>query len=62
MSNSTTRSASSRSVQRTRPAGLAPQAMAISLASFSPSNIRQTLGRACFLRSNAASSPSSTNR
>jgi len=60
--NATTRSASSSNVQRVRPSGLAPQAIAISLASFSPSNICSTLGRTRFLRSRAASSPSSTNR
>jgi hypothetical protein len=58
----TTFSASNSSVQRARPSGLGPQARAINLASFSPSNILSTLGRACFLRSNAASRPCSTSR
>src|ERR1700676_2269957 len=62
MSNSTTRWASSRKVQRACPDGTAPQHSATTLASFSPSRILARDGRTCFLRFKADSMPSSTRR
>src|SRR6266436_3820813 len=61
MLSSTTLSSNNRKVQRARPLGGSEQAKAISLASFSPSKIRDTGGAARGLRLNTASKPSSTN-
>ncbi len=61
MLSSTTLSSNNRKVQRARPLGGSEQAKAISLASFSPSKIRDTGGVARGLRLNTASKPSSTN-
>src|SRR3954452_4680560 len=49
-------------VQRARPSGGAEQARATRRASAAPSSFRSRLGRSCFLRQRAASSPCSTNR
>src|SRR5215813_6294119 len=61
MPSSTTLFSTNRKVQRARPLGGLEQASAISLASFSPSNIRGTAGVARGLRRNTASRPSSTS-
>src|ERR1700720_3490066 len=61
MFSSTTLFSNNRNVQRARPLGGLEQAKAISLASFSPSKIRGTLGVARGLRLSTASKPSSTN-
>src|SRR6266478_353934 len=61
MLSSTTLFSNNRKVQRARPLGGSEQAKAISLASFSPSKIRDTGGAARGLRLNTASKPSSTN-
>src|SRR4030081_3652335 len=52
MPSSTTLFSNNRNVQRARPFGGLEQAKAISLASFSPSKIRGTLGMARGLRLN----------
>src|SRR5450755_4008522 len=61
MPNSTTLFSNSRNVQRARPLGGLEHAKAISLASFSPSKIAGTGGRARGLRLNTAAKPSSTS-
>lgn len=61
MLSSTTWCSSSRKVQRARPFGGLEHASAISRASFSPSKIRGTEGRARCLRLRTASKPSSTS-
>ena len=58
ISSSTTFSSNKRKVQRARPLGGCEQARAISLASFSPSNIRGTAGATRCFRLSAASKPS----
>jgi hypothetical protein len=55
MPSSTTLFSSNRKVQRARPLGGLEQAKAISLASFSPSKIREIAGIARSLRLNTAS-------
>jgi len=59
--NSTTFSASNRTVQRFRPGGTSEQAKAKSRASNSPPNWISRGGVSRFFRSIAACSPSSTN-
>src|SRR5438552_4093985 len=61
MPSSTTLFSNSRNVQRARPLGGLEHAKAISLASFSPSNMRATAGHARRLRLKTASKPSSTS-
>src|ERR1700730_10115853 len=61
MFSSTTLFSNNRNVQRARPLGGSEQARAISLASFSPSKIRETLGVARGLRLSTAATPSSTS-
>src|SRR6476646_2256564 len=61
MWSSTTFFSNSRKVQRARPLGGLEQARAISLDSFSPSQIRATAGVARCLRFNTASKPSSAS-
>src|SRR6516162_9877594 len=60
MPSSTTVFSNSRSVQRAYPCGGLEQARAISLASFSPSNMRGAAGVTRGLRLRTASNPSST--
>ena len=60
--NSTAFSASNRTVQRRRPSGASEQARAIRRASKAPSKVTPRGGFSGCLRSNAASSPSSTKR